>query len=447
MARKKVPALCRQKAQGYGYVSLNGHQHYCGEWPDGASDPPEETQAKYNTLISQWLAGGRNPLPSPRRSTPSVRKSGLLSVLDLTTCWLNHADLYYRRKDGSPTSEGPNLRYSMRALCHLHGELPADDLRPSHLKEVRSLIIRGYSHASYGKQKPCSRGVVNQRVAQIVRAYRWAVEEELVSEEVWLRLTTVKPLREGRSEAFDHDEVAPVDLATVERTIPHLSHHLAGAVRFQLYTGCRPGEALAVCLADLERDSEVWIYTRGRHKSAHRGKQREIAVGPKAQAVLREFIRIRCAVCGAENRPPRLGSPDGILCGVCFQREGEGHSYSRIECQEPEECLFHPKRSVIEAEEDRQGRYNRQRKQRLRGSPGKCYGVQAYCRAIARVCEKHDIPAWHPNQLRHTRGTQVRRAYGLEGAQVALGHAQAKVTEIYAERDRELARKIARETG
>ncbi|MCH7727914.1 MAG: hypothetical protein IH991_15770 [Planctomycetes bacterium] len=32
---------------------------------------------------------------------------------------------------------------------------------------------------------------------------------------------------------------------------------------------------------------------------------------------------------------------------------------------------------------------------------------------------------WSPNQLRHTAGTDVRKRYGLEAAQVVLGHASA----------------------
>jgi len=57
------------------------------------------------------------------------------------------------------------------------------------------------------------------------------------------------------------------------------------------------------------------------------------------------------------------------------------------------------------------------------------------------------LPHWHPNQLRHSMGTAVRREYGLEGAQVVLGHAKANTTEIYAERDQRLAVEIARKLG
>jgi site-specific recombinase XerC len=43
---------------------------------------------------------------------------------------------------------------------------------------------------------------------------------------------------------------------------------------------------------------------------------------------------------------------------------------------------------------------------------------------------------WHPHQLRHTAATEIRRAFGLEAAQVTFGHSLAQVTDaVYAERD------------
>jgi hypothetical protein len=43
--------------------------------------------------------------------------------------------------------------------------------------------------------------------------------------------------------------------------------------------------------------------------------------------------------------------------------------------------------------------------------------------------------------------TKVRKRFGLEAAQVMLGHQNADVTQIYAERDREKGIEIAREVG
>src|SRR5262249_35187416 len=57
------------------------------------------------------------------------------------------------------------------------------------------------------------------------------------------------------------------------------------------------------------------------------------------------------------------------------------------------------------------------------------------------------VPPWHPNQLRHARATEVRRRFGLEAAQVALGHSSADVTQVYAERDLGLAVRVAQAMG
>jgi hypothetical protein len=49
--------------------------------------------------------------------------------------------------------------------------------------------------------------------------------------------------------------------------------------------------------------------------------------------------------------------------------------------------------------------------------------------------------------VRHSHATEVRRRFGLEGAQVVLGHARADITQVYAERDLSLAERIAAEIG
>jgi integrase len=67
--------------------------------------------------------------------------------------------------------------------------------------------------------------------------------------------------------------------------------------------------------------------------------------------------------------------------------------------------------------------------------------------ADPNVTDERLIPRWSPNQLRHSKATEVRRRYGLEAVQVVLGHAKADVTQIYAERDLGLAERIMREVG
>jgi site-specific recombinase XerC len=57
------------------------------------------------------------------------------------------------------------------------------------------------------------------------------------------------------------------------------------------------------------------------------------------------------------------------------------------------------------------------------------------------------LPHWHPNQLRHSAATKIRRQFGLEAAQVILGHSKADVTQIYAERDAAKAIEIVKQIG
>jgi hypothetical protein len=44
----------------------------------------------------------------------------------------------------------------------------------------------------------------------------------------------------------------------------------------------------------------------------------------------------------------------------------------------------------------------------------------------------------------HSRATEVRKRFGLETAQVTLGHTRANATEFYAERGQGLAVEVAR---
>jgi integrase len=58
------------------------------------------------------------------------------------------------------------------------------------------------------------------------------------------------------------------------------------------------------------------------------------------------------------------------------------------------------------------------------------------------------VDRWFPYQLRHSAATRVRSLYqNIEAAQVFLRHKHANVTEVYADRDLELYRRIVREIG
>ena len=61
--------------------------------------------------------------------------------------------------------------------------------------------------------------------------------------------------------------------------------------------------------------------------------------------------------------------------------------------------------------------------------------------------DQDPLPKWSPNRLRHSAATEIRKQFGLEAAQVTLGHATADVSQIYAERDLTLAVEVMRKIG
>jgi len=63
------------------------------------------------------------------------------------------------------------------------------------------------------------------------------------------------------------------------------------------------------------------------------------------------------------------------------------------------------------------------------------------------VCRKSGFPNSFSGWLSCSAATEIRRQFGLEAAQVTLGHATADVSQIYAERDLSLAVEIMRKIG
>jgi integrase len=189
-------------------------------------------------------------------------------------------------------------------------------------------------------------------------------------------------------------------------------------VEVQRLTGMRPGEVCLLRPCDIQMSGRVWLFAPRRHKTAHRGKVRTVAIGPRAQKVLREFL--------TEDAEAYVFSPARAVA--------ELHA-ERTKARETPRYRSHMARNKAK------------RTRRPRRAPGERYTSMSYAHAVARACEKAGVEQWRPNQLRHTFATRVRKSEGLEAAQVALGHARANVTEIYAERDRSRAVAVAAKLG
>ena len=64
-----------------------------------------------------------------------------------------------------------------------------------------------------------------------------------------------------------------------------------------------------------------------------------------------------------------------------------------------------------------------------------------------RAYGKARVPVCTPHRLRHNAATRIRKDFGLEAAQLLLGHARADVTQLYAEADEAKAIDVVERCG
>ena len=191
--------------------------------------------------------------------------------------FLTHVDAYYRHPDGTPTTEPRNFRHSLRQLRRLYGHTPAAEFGPLALKAVRQAVV----------DDGWCRSLVNQAVGRVKRA----AGEKLIAFDTFHRLTAVSGLAKGRTSARESAPVLPVDGWVVDATLPDLGRHIAAMVAIQRLTGMRPGETCRFHASALDTSGTVWVYTPAKHKSADRGKNRVVPIGPQARAVLAPFLK------------------------------------------------------------------------------------------------------------------------------------------------------------
>jgi integrase len=216
--------------------------------------------------MSEWLA---------QRSPDRFR----LLVGELAVRFMQHAQACYV-KNGRPTSEVHTFRAALGFVCRRYKRERAAEFSPLKLKAAREDMIRS----------GLSRQTIMKYQARILAVWKWAVGEELVKAEVWQALRSVPGLRAGRSAAPEAPPVLPVPEEIVNQTLPHMPGVLADMVHLQLRTGMRPAEVATLTPGDIDRSGPVWVYTVRDPKTAHRGKDRKVFIGPASQAILAPYL-------------------------------------------------------------------------------------------------------------------------------------------------------------
>jgi integrase len=438
--KRGTPPSYRQHSSGQACVTVRLPDGRRREILLGTWESPE-SKAEYARVLAE-LAAHQGHLPPRGRDTAPAN----LSINEVILAYWQHAEAYYRHADGTSTSEVDAIRLALRPLKRLYGHTPATAFDSLALEALREEMIR---------EGHC-RNRVNKDISRVRRMFRWAASKGLVPDSVHVSLATVEGLKAGRSAARETSPIRPVAEAVVEATLPHMRPQVAAMVKLQLLTGMRPGEVVVMRGMDLEMTGKVWTYRpgsdqglHGKHKTAHRGQSRVILIGPRAQEVLRPWLRLN-------------------LTEYLFQPRETMAQY-RAELRLKRKTPLTPSQT------------NRRPNKNPKRAPSDHYRVTSYDHAVMDACDTAFPPSeplarregetkkawlarigpeglaeverwrkarrWHPNQLRHTKATEVRREFGLDAARAVLGHRSPQVTEVYAEIDVSKAAEVMERLG
>ncbi len=413
----RLPKYSLHKGSGQAYVTHGGKRHYLGVHGS------EESIERYQRFVGELVAAPSTT--KAKHASPSINE---ISVAEVLLAYGTHAEAYYQ-KNGTATGQLAIVKAALRPVRILYGRAPASDFGPTALKAVRQWMIEDHKRPSKKKKRPKAplcRNEVNRRVRIIKGCFKWAVSEELIPISIYQALTTVDGLRKGRTEAPDHAAVGAVEDSVVDATLPYLPEIVGSMIRFQRLTGARPGEVCCLRPIDVDRSEEVWVYTPSSHKTEHHDRTRTIFIGPKAQAILTPFLL----------------------------RPAESYCFSPDEAVRRQREKRHEARTTPMSCGNRPGN-NRVRKPKRK--PRDRYRKDAYGNVVRRAIQKANLdrekagleplPRWTPNMLRHSAATEIRKQFDLEAVQSILGHASMNTSEIYAEKNMDLARSVALRIG
>ena len=433
--KRQAPSYRQRKGYDQAIVTLtDSATGYRKDYWLGPYGSPESREL-YHRVLAQWESGGRR-LPVTLDDKPA--DIAQVSVVEVINAYWKWATRQYGH------SELGCLRVVIRLLRTMFGSTPAADFGPNRLRLLRERMVLGEENAD-PPRKPWARRTVNHNVHRLVAIFKWAASHEMVPASVYERLKTVPALRRGTTAARETEPVQPVALEHVEAVRPYLSRQINALISLQLHTGARGGELFRLRPVDIQihDDLGIWTIEPADHKMAHRGHARMIVLGPRSQAVIEPFLtrpvdaylfgpaeaeaERRAAAHATRKTPLRYGNRPGTNRCDGPQRALGAHynanSY-RLAIQRACDRAFPPPDHLRPGVLDG------------RTEAKKAFLARMTDTEREELCRWRAQHRWHPHQLRHTAGTLIRREFGLEAAQLALGHSSAKVTDaVYAERD------------
>ncbi|MDX2199591.1 MAG: hypothetical protein SF069_11545, partial [Phycisphaerae bacterium] len=252
-----------------------------------------ESREQYHRIIAEWEANARR-LPSAPVDAARTENPGQLQLIVLLR------DYYRFAKTHHDYGEFRSFLAVMRLMKKFFGRTPAVEFGPKKLRMLREQVIKGDATAD-PPRRPWARKYINQQVQRIRRIFKWAVAHEMVPATVHQSLSTLEPLKRGRSAARENPKIGPAPAEMLQAVLPMLSPPVRALVELQLLTGARAGELVELRRCDIETNDRtgVWSFRPHEHKNSHREHERVVYFGPRAQEILRPFLEGR----GADDQP------------------------------------------------------------------------------------------------------------------------------------------------
>ncbi|VTT96593.1 catalytic phage domain protein : Site-specific recombinase XerD OS=Singulisphaera acidiphila (strain ATCC BAA-1392 / DSM 18658 / VKM B-2454 / MOB10) GN=Sinac_1635 PE=4 SV=1: Phage_integrase [Gemmataceae bacterium] len=409
MSKQPIPQLRYHTPTKQHYVWWNKKRVHLGA-------DPAQAELRYKRIVAE-LASDRDPFDGHRTAAGApAAPPAARTVSEVLLAHYRHL-----KAEGRDRSALHRAWQAAAAVLARHPALPAAQFRGPQLKQVRADLLA---------RPELSRTYINYLTRCVQRAWAWAASEDLVPPEAAEALRAVEMLRRGRGGREPARVVPPP--AGWDGVLSELSRVTSAMVQVQALGGMRPQDVCRMRRGDVSTGPHepvlfpgtarpvtafpaggvlVWLYVPREHKTAHLEKPRAVALGPRAQQLLRP-----------------------LLAGLG-----------------PDDYVFSPARSLAE-----HGRGNRFKRQGY----ATCYATRQYAQLVGRAIDRVNaarvaagvpvedhVPWWSPLQLRHLAATVVGDEIDREHARALLGHSSQDVIERYMEQQLGKAGRAAAECG
>lgn len=258
------------------------------------------------------------------------------------------------RKDELDKRDHDNIRKTFELAADFYPNSSTDDWDAEVLEAFQKFLNEHYTITGIKKHINFFRQVFN-----------WGMRKHLVSSVVCFELSQVPPLRPDRCRKNPKRTV--INRRVFESQLKYYPRVIADMMQMQLLTGMRPNEVCQVNLSEIDKTlfSDRWIYAPQLHKTAWRGKERNILFGQSVREIIdRNASQWRDAVfVSVKKRKP--------------------------------------------------------------------YTEPNYARTISKIQKKYSLQKFVPYQLRHTAFTEVAAEFGIELADVFVGHCTKGIAAVY----------------